>query len=245
MSACIGMTAWCTIWFLARWDNAFHPTRCAVLSIPAAVLGRRGRDFLLHKFCFRNRIASNAINVLREASGRTVQRSISTRLGYISYPFAKDRWVNQASQCPHFLPRRMVQPGLATSGTNWDFCALYEPLSNDVIVNDDRNSCRWVWMPLVPNPDRNLFADLQVFFVNTIFQQWTIKITINWLDPVGFFQWFSFCKPRNWDKSYEIFADQWLPGSTIIPPGGITPAYPFRIYPARWNDYPTPYPAYP
>jgi hypothetical protein len=140
-----------------------------------------------------------------------------------------------------YAPRRFTQPGLSISGTYWDDGRLFNGISEDGVVSADRETIRWQFLPIVPDVLRLFYLEWHVIDFGAPDKQLTVKAFISHFSIIAPYQYTSFWL-GNVDGTFPLYDSAgWRQGDNVIPPPLFTPAYPYSIQPAYWEDYPVPY----
>jgi len=163
--------------------------------------------------------------------------SYRTRLGYRSYPLARDRWACSIFRYPWHVPRKMVIDYWGSPGNFWGEVALFHPVSHDVDVDAGRELVTYRWPQYTPDTFRELsvtFGSGPIGSINK-FTRPTIKLSSAHL-PFPFYIYVSTVDPRDYlHANWEVSRSEWY--ATV---GGI-PNCPYDIHPAYWNAYDPPF----
>lgn len=166
-----------------------------------------------------------------------MQMSYRTRLGYRSYPLARDRWACSVFRYPWFVPRSMTFDYWGADGTAWGFMNLLSPISGDVVVDAAREQVTFTWWPITPD---FLFSLRMVWGSGPIgdvvkYTRPTIQF-FKFSFPGGPFDYTSTVDARDGEHAnWLVSRSEWY--TTV----GGQPACPYDFHPTWWDDYPIPF----
>lgn len=165
------------------------------------------------------------------------QRSYRTRLGYRSYPLARDRMACSVFRYPWMVPRTMSIEYWGSPGNFWGEVALFNPISYDADIDASRELVTYRWPQYIPDTFRELSLTVGSGPIGSLtkFSRPTIKLSSAHL-PFPFYIYVSTVDPRDGEHStWMVDRSEWY--ATV---GGI-PACPYDVHPTWWDDYPTPF----
>lgn len=163
--------------------------------------------------------------------------SYRTRVGYRSYPLARDRWACSVLRYPWHLPQRLVIDYWGADGTYWGEVNLFSFVSHPATISPDRESVTYYFQSIPPDTFRELSYTMGSGPIGSIhkFSRPTIHLSSAHL-PGPFYIYNSTVDPRDGLQSrVDVDRSEWY--STV---GGI-PACPYTIRPWNWNDVNPPF----